>query len=97
MAQTPALVSLFRSGRICATDGVAHLIETGRLDPRPYVTRHLTGDWGDLCEEDRQFNNAGLKLGSRLLSSYDVSPDLRLWIITEADRSATTLLLPSEY
>jgi hypothetical protein len=97
MSQMPALVSLFRPGRICATAGVADLVDTGVLDPHPYLARHLKGDWGDLCEEDRQFNNAGITLGSRLLSSYDVSPDLRLWIITEADRSVTTLLLPSEY
>jgi len=67
------------------------------LDPLPYIHRHLSGDWGDLCSEDRRSNNAALLHGDRLFSSYEINPDLRRWIITEWDRSATTLLLPDEY
>lgn len=64
----------------------------------PYLRRHLHGDWGDLCDGDWQLNDAALTSGEdRLFSSYQVTPDLKLWIITEWDRSVTTLLLPSEY
>jgi len=79
------------------TEGVDALIHQGRLNPLPYLRRHLRADWGDLDEPDRRLNNAALQSGDRLLSSYQIAPDLTLWIITEGDRSVTTLLLPSEY
>ena len=80
------------------TAGVDELVRQGRLNPTPYLRRHLHGDWGDLSDEDRRLNDAALKSGEdRLFSSYQVTPDLKLWIITEWDRSVTTLLLPSEY
>ena len=60
------------------------------------LNRHAAGDWGDLCKDDRQANSDALKNGGRLLSSYTVD-DQKIWIITEADRSATTVLLPEEY
>jgi hypothetical protein len=60
------------------------------------VNRHAVGDWGDLCPEDRTANDDALKHGGRLLSAYIVSGK-KLWLITEADRSATTVLLPEEY
>jgi len=88
----------FASGRIVMTIGVDTLIDEGRLDPAPYLYRHLCGDWGDLDAGDRSLNDAALQSGNdRLFSSYQVAPDLKLWIITEWDRSVTTLLLPSEY
>ena len=71
--------------------------EAQQMAPLPFVLRHLAGDWGDLCQEDKQANAAALTYGSRLLSAYDIPPNHRLWIITEADRSSTTLLLPQEY
>jgi hypothetical protein len=71
---------------------------TGPAQPPPYLRRHLHGDWGDLSDSDRRQNDAALKSGEdRLFSSYQVTRDLKLWIITEWDRSVTTLLLPSEY
>jgi len=79
------------------TAGVNDLVQRGALNPAPYLQRHLNGDWGDLCDEDRRSNDAALKNGDRLFSSYRITPDLKLWIITEWDRSITTLLLPSEY
>jgi hypothetical protein len=80
------------------TRGVDQLVRQGGLNPIPCLRRHLHGDWGDLSDNDRRQNNAALKSGEdRLFSSYEVSPDLKLWIITEWDRSVTTLLLPSEY
>lgn len=60
------------------------------------ISRHLRGDWGELCEEDWQINEKSLRCGGRLLSAY-VADNTRFWIITEADRSATTILLPDEY
>ncbi|MBP0714252.1 hypothetical protein ABXK61_13115 [Burkholderia sola] len=88
----------FNAGSIVMTEGVHALVQTGRLNPAPYLHRHLSGDWGDLHDSDRQQNDAALKSGNdRLHSSYQVRPDLALWIITEWDRSVTTLLLPSEY
>ncbi len=87
----------FRAGQLVMTAGVNDLVQRGVFNPRPYLQRHLDGDWGDLCDEDRRSNDAALKNGDRLFSSYRITPDLKLWIITEWDRSVTTLLLPSEY
>ncbi|HEV2680827.1 MAG TPA: hypothetical protein VGV14_10045 [Rhodanobacter sp.] len=92
----PGLISRFEPGRIVMTRGIHDLSERGLLT-WPYLVRHLGGDWGDLDAHDRRVNNTALESGGRLLSSYQVTPDLTLWIITEADRGVTTLLLPSEY
>ena len=88
----------FSPGQVVMTTGVYELVRQGRLNPTPYLLRHLHGDWGDLSDDDRRLNDAALASGEdRLFSSYQVMPDLKLWIITEWDRSVTTLLLPSEY
>jgi hypothetical protein len=87
----------FQAGRLLMTAGVNALVEQGDFNPLPYLRRHLQGDWGDLPPEDARLNQAALRDGDRLLSAYQVNPDLKLWIITEADRSATTVLLPEEY
>ena len=88
----------FSPGQVVMTAGVDERVRQGRFDPVPYLRRHLHGDWGDLCDGDWQLNDAALTSGEdRLFSSYQVTPDLKLWIITEWDRSVTTLLLPSEY
>ena len=90
--------ALFSPGQVFMTTGVDELVRQGRLNPTPYLRRHLHGDWGDLSGDDRRLNDAALASGEdRLFSSYQVMPDLKLWIITEWDRSVTTLLLPSEY
>ena len=88
----------FSPGQVVMTTGVDELVRQGRLNPTPYLRRHLHGDWGDLSDDDRRLNDAALQSGEdRLFSSYQVTRDLKLWIITEWDRSVTTLLLPSEY
>ncbi|MFC5301833.1 hypothetical protein [Azospira restricta] len=88
----------FSPGQVVMTAGVDELVRQGRLNPTPYLRRHLHGDWGELSDDDRRLNDAALKSGEdRLFSSYQVTPGLKLWIITEWDRSVTTLLLPSEY
>lgn len=88
----------FNTGTLTVTHSINVLVAQGQLNPFPYLRRHLDGDWGDLCEADRRRNDAALKSGTaRLFSSYHVRPDLTIWIITEWDRSVTTLLLPSDY
>ncbi len=87
----------FRLGRIVATPGaLAALAKTGD-SPSSFLRRHVGGDWGELDEHDRKENELSLQHGFRLLSAYTLANGTKLWIITEADRSATTLLLPSEY
>jgi len=91
------ITPLFCSGRIVATPGALALLERVQKLPSEFLSRHLRGDWGDLCPEDKAENELSLKHEFRLLSSYPVTETDTLWIITEADRSVTTLLLPSEY
>ena len=86
---------LFNPGNIVATPGALELAEQG-INLLVYLQRHLSGDWGDLCPEDIAENDFSLQNGFRLLSAYDTHCG-SLWIITEADRSATTFLLPEEY
>ena len=86
---------LFELGRTVIT-AAAHAA-LNLEDVAKSMHRHHTGDWGDLCDEDKQANAAALIYSSRLLSAYDIPPNHRLWIITEADRRSTTLLLPEEY
>jgi hypothetical protein len=83
-------------GRVVATPGALKLLMESGGRPFDYLARHATGDWGDLCAFDRRQNEIALREGLRVLSSYDV-PAGRIWIITEADRSVTTILLPEEY
>ena len=83
-------------GRVVATPGALKLLGKVREHPFEYLARHATGDWGELCAFDRRQNERALRDGERVFSSYDV-PAGRVWIITEADRSITTILLPEEY
>ncbi|WP_238897558.1 hypothetical protein [Achromobacter xylosoxidans] len=88
----------FEPGHLVMTDGVAELVQQGRFNPSAYLRRHLGGDWGDLSDNDRRQNDAALKSGEdRLFSAYEIGPSLKVWVITEWDRSVTTVLLPSEY
>jgi len=66
-----------------------------RLDE--LIVRHAAGDWGDLDDFDRAQNDAAVQTGGRIFSAYQVTDDVRVWVITEADRSHTTVLLPGEY
>lgn len=85
---------LFPTGTVVATPGV--LASFTHEELLQCLRRHVGGDWGDLCEEDVRANADALKRSTRLFSRYDL-PAGKLWIITEADRSATTFLLPEEY
>jgi hypothetical protein len=90
-------IPLFPPGRLVATPGALALLERINKSPSELLSRHLRGDWGNLCQEDKTENELSLKHGFRLLSSYQLTDTEKIWIITEADRSVTTLLLPSEY
>lgn len=83
----------FPLGRTVATPGAIAL----GIDLAAYMHRHHRGDWGDLCEEDKQANEEALELGLRILSHYKLGDGRRIYIITEADRSSTCILLPEEY
>jgi len=87
---------LFALGRVVATRGAQGLLEAAGVGARELLARHIVGDWGEVAPEDAEANEEDLRRGERLLSSYPVGEE-RIWIITERDRSATTLLLPSEY
>lgn len=87
---------LFRLGQVMATRAViAHFDQHG-VAPRCLLERHVRGDWGDIPPADALENEVALRHGFRVLSSYELCGE-RIWVITEADRSATTLLFPSEY
>ena len=87
----------FPLGRILATPGALEAIERAGQTPVDFLSRHANGDWGEVGPLDAKENEFSLKEGLRLLSAYTTNDGERLWIITEADRSATTMLLPSEY
>jgi hypothetical protein len=82
-------------GRVVATPGALKFLSEIGEDPFDYLARHATGDWGDLCAFDRHQNEIALREGLRIFSSYNAAGG-RVWIITEADRSVTTILLPEE-
>ena len=83
-------------GRVVATPGALNLLRKSGGHPFDLLARHAAGDWGDLCAFDRRQNEIALRDGYRVLSSYETMAG-RVWIITEADRSVTTILLPEEY
>lgn len=87
----------FSPGNIVATPGALEALRASGDDLLAYVIRHLAGDWGDIDEHDRRENELSLIHGFRLLSAYTLNSGTKIWIITEADRSVTTILLPDEY
>jgi hypothetical protein len=89
-------VARFSLGRLVATPAALKALERAGIGTLALLARHQSGDWGQLCAEDGKTNEEALKHGGRLLSAYPVG-DARIWVITEADRSATTILLPEEY
>ncbi len=89
-------MALFELGQIVATPAALDLLEQLGDKPEKYLARHAHGDWGDLDKGDREENSFSLDKQVRILSSYN-TPLGKLWIITEADRSITTLLLPDDY
>jgi hypothetical protein len=88
---------LFPLGQIVATPGALAALEKAGQNPQEFLARHVSGEWGDLCEEDRNENQFSLERGFRLLSSYHTNAGENIYVITESDRSVTTVLLPEEY
>jgi hypothetical protein len=88
--------ALFQLGAVVMTQGAKRLMEELELDPAHYLARHITGDWGDLSADDKKENDYSVTRSLRILSAYGTG-DSKLWIITEADRSVTTILRPDEY
>jgi hypothetical protein len=91
------ITAKFPLGRVVATPGALLALSEAGQTPQEFLDRHVAGDWGELDEEDRQENELSVAEGFRILSAYRLRDDARIWVITEADRSATTLLLPEEY
>jgi hypothetical protein len=84
-------------GRVVATPGVLQALSEAGETPAELLTRHQGGDWGVVPEEDKNLNDKALDEGLRVLSAYNLRTGVKVWVITEWDRSATTLLLPEEY
>ena len=95
--QQTAQQPLFSLGQVVATPGALAALQKAGQGPQDFLSRHVRGEWGDLCEEDRRENQFSLERGLRLLSSYRTLAGVKLYVITESDRSATTILLPEEY
>lgn len=87
---------LFPLGQVVATTAALEVLESSGIPSAQLLARHQSGDWGEVPHEDARENERSVKQGFRIISSY-VAGDERIWIITEADRSSTCLLLPSEY
>lgn len=84
-------------GAVYATPGALQALEDAGETIDLYLARHLSGDWGEVAAEDREENRLSIEQGFRVLSAYTLTTGVKIWIITEADRSATTVLLPEEY
>ncbi len=87
----------FSLGRVVSTPGALEALAEANVAPWPYLARHQRGDWGDVPPEDAQENELSVTEGFRILSAYTLPSGTKMWLITEADRSVTTLLLPAEY
>jgi hypothetical protein len=90
-------VTRFELGQVVATPSALELLRRYGKTPDEYLARHLSGDWGDLGDLDWRANDQAVEAGTRLFSAYAVSPLNTLWIITEADRFSTCILLPEDY
>ena len=89
--------SLFPMGQVVATPGALAALAAAAVELSVLLARHAVGDWGDVSAADWKENESSLNHGFLLISSYRLTGGAKVWIVTEADRTATTLLLPSEY
>lgn len=95
MSATAVSAAKFPLGQTVATPNALSMLTPD--DILHALARHQSGDWGDMCEEDRNENNLSLEKGFRLFSVYHAKTGVKFWIITEADRSVTTILMPEDY
>ncbi len=84
----------FALGRLASTPGALEALQESGQTPWFFLSRHVGGDWGEVCAEDWKLNDEALRDASRILSAYRTLKGKKLWVITEADRRLTTLLLP---
>lgn len=96
-ANNSELKPRFELGKIVATTGAIETLAQAKIEPLTLITRHVTGDWGNMVEEDKLANVEAVTHGNRVFSSYLLENGKNIWVITEWDRSYTTLLLPDEY
>lgn len=89
--------ALFPPGHVVMTPGAMAAFEASRDDPLAFLFRHVSGDWGELDDNDVRENELSVQHGWRVLSAYTLKNGTKIWCITEADRSSTCILLPSEY
>jgi hypothetical protein len=95
---TQLLKPLFPLGQVVATPGALDALGGEGIRADALLQRHAIGDWGEVCEDDKRENDLSVTEGFRILSAYTLpKTQVKLWIITEADRSATALLLPDDY
>lgn len=87
----------FPLGQTVATPGALEALERSNQLPAVFLSRHVTGDWGEVPPEDARENELSVEKGFRILSAYRTGLGARIWVITEADRSSTCILLPEEY
>ena len=88
---------LFDLGQTFMTIGAREALKESNQTANEFLARHQIGDWGLVCADDRRENDLSVKKGFRIFSAYKTSKGEKLWVVTEADRSLTTILLPSEY
>lgn len=88
---------LFSVGRVMATPGALEAMDTAGVNWAGLLARHVAGDWHDMTAEDAEANAQAIQDGDRVLSAYELPGGVRVWVLTEWDRSMTTLLLPDEY
>ena len=87
----------FPLGQVVATPGALSALQKAEQLPAEFLDRHVNGDWGEVTDADKQENELSVQQGFRILSAYTTSAGDRIWVLTEADRSATLILLPEEY
>lgn len=95
--ETAPLKPRFKLGQVVGTPGALQALEETGQNPLEILLRHATGDWGELCDEDKAENELSVEHGFRILSAYTFDSGTKVWVITEWDRSVTTILLPEEY
>lgn len=94
---TPIKSKIVPLGKIVATPSALDVLGASKQSVMEFLSRHQNGDWGDVGGEDWEANDEDLEIGNRVLSAYHTKAGIKLWIITERDRSSTTILLPDEY
>ena len=92
-----AIATLFPLGRLCAPPGALDALTHTNVHPLELLRRHAWGDWGDLCPEDIEADRLALAVGARVLSAYTLTDGTGVYVITEADRSLTTILRKEDY